>query len=105
MVLAAAVLMANLPFALTACGLGALALHSRARYPARTSLLIISGQCRFGLPVEGRFDLGIGANTCFGPFWAELQFSDRPTSRFLVVRDQMSEPDWRQLGLILREGL
>jgi hypothetical protein len=97
--------MANLPIALTACGLGTLALHSRVRYPARSALLIVSGQRRFALPAEGRFDLGIGANTCFGSFWAELQFSDRPTSRFLVVRDQMSEPDWRQLCLILREGL
>lgn len=105
LVLAGSVFMANLPLAAAGLGLGALALHFRARYPVRQALLVVSGRARFALPAEGRFDLGLRADTCFGAFWAELQFSDRPNSRFLIIRDQMSEPDWRRLCLILREGL
>jgi hypothetical protein len=105
LVLTAAVLLANLPSVAAGLGLGALALHFRARHPVREALLVVSGRGRFALPAEGRFDLGLGADTRFGAFWAELQFSDCPTSRFLIVRDQMSEPEWRRLCLILREGL
>jgi hypothetical protein len=96
--------MANLPFVAAGLGLGALALHFRARYPVREALLVVSGRRRFALPVDGRFDLELRADTHFGAFWAELVFSDCPNSRFLIVRDQMSEPEWRKLCLILREG-
>jgi hypothetical protein len=105
LVLTATVLLSNLPLVAEGLGLGALGLHFRARHPVRDALLVVSGRARFALPAEGRFDLGLGADTRFGAFWAELHFSDCPTSRFLIVRDQLSEPDWRRLGLMLREGL
>lgn len=97
--------MASLPVIVAVLALGALALHFRARYPVRGALLVVSGRRRFGLPVDGRFDLGLRADTRLGAFWVELEFSDRPNSRFLVIRDQMSEPEWRQLCLNVREGL
>jgi hypothetical protein len=104
LVLALAVFMANLPYSVAGLGMAALAVHYRLRYPVCGALLLVSGHNRFALPCEGRFDLDLSARSRLGGFWAELVFTDRPNSTLLLVRDQLSEPDWRRLGLILREG-
>jgi hypothetical protein len=95
--------MANAPPAVGVALLAALAWHYRRFYPVRGALLIVSPGPRFALPAAGRFDLELAESTSVGAFWAELVFRDRPKSRFLIVRDQLEEPDWRRLSLILRE--
>lgn len=103
LVLVLAALMASLPPAAVIVLLPVLAWHYRRFYPARGGLLIVSGGGRFALPLAGRFDLELAASTRIGAFWADLAFSDRPRSRFLILRDQLQEPDWRRLSLTLRE--
>lgn len=105
LVLTLAVLMANPPPALGGVLMLVLAVHFKRRYPVRGGLLIASPGGRFALPAAGRFDLRLAESTRIGFFWAELVFSDRPGSRFLILKDQLTEPDWRRLGLILRERL
>jgi hypothetical protein len=100
-----AIFMANLPPAAGAVLLLALALHCRRLGPRRGELLIAGPGGRFALPAAGRFDLALAESTCIGGFWIELSFSDRPSSRFLILRDQLAEPDWRRLSLMLRERL
>lgn len=104
LVLILAVLMANPPPAVGAALMLGLAAHFRRLFPLRGALLIASPGGRFALPAAGRFDLTLAEATRLGGFWVELAFSDRPGSRFLILRDQLAEPDWRRLGLILREG-
>lgn len=98
-----AVLMANSPAAVSGGLILVLCLHFRLRYPINSSLLILVAGGRFSLPAEGRFDLMLDEATRVGSFWAEIVFSDRPNSQFLLLRDQLPEPDWRRLCLILRE--
>jgi hypothetical protein len=103
LVLIIALLMAN-PSPVVGAGLlAALAWHFRHFHPVRGTLLITSPGGRFALPVDGRFDLELTSSTRIGAFWVELVFSDRPGSRFLILKDQLAEPDWRRLSLILRE--
>ena len=104
LLLLGALLMANPPPAAAIALMLALALHFRRLYPLRGALLIASPGGRFGLPAAGRFNLGLADSTRLGAFWVELAFDDRPGSRFLILKDQLTELDWRQLCLILREG-
>ena len=97
--------MANLPAAVAAATIAALILHFRLRNPVCGALLLVSGRGRFALPIEGRFNLTLSDTTRIGSFWIELVFSDCPNSRFLVLKDQFQEPEWRRLCLILREGV
>jgi len=95
--------MANPPPAVGIGLLPAVAWHFRRFHPVRGGLLIASPGGRFALPAAGRFDLELTDSTRIGGFWAELVFSDRPGSRFLILKDQLAEPDWRRLSLTLRE--
>jgi len=95
--------MANPPLAIGSALILVLSLHFRLRYPVCGALLILSPGGRFALPIEGRFDLTLSKATALGDFWAELVFSDRPNSRFLLLRDQLPELEWRRLSLNLRE--
>ena len=95
--------MANMPLAVGFGLLPALAWHYRRFDPVCGGLLIVSRGSRFALPLAGRFDLRLAGATRVGAFWAELVFRDRPRSHFLILRDQLAEPEWRQLSLILRE--
>ena len=97
--------MANAPPTAGGVLLLVLAVHFERRYPVRGGLLIASPGGRFALPAAGRFDLRLTESTRIGSFWAELAFSDRPGSRFLILKDQLTEPDWRRLSLILHERL
>lgn len=103
LVLILAALMANPPPAVGVSLLPVLAWHYRRFNPVRGALLIVSPGGRFALPVAGRFDLELAGSTRIGALWAELVFRDRPKSRFLILKDQLEEPDWRRLSLILRE--
>jgi hypothetical protein len=96
--------MANLPWFVAGAAVGAVLLHALLRNPVCSALLIVGGDGSFGLPLQGRFDLRLGARTRFARSWADLVFSDCPRSRFLILSDQLPEPDWRRLCLILKEG-
>ncbi len=103
--LACTALMANLPIAVSGTLIVILALHGGLKSPVGGSLLVVSSRARFGLPLEGRFDLRLSGGTHIGPFWVELAFSDRPGSRLLILKDQITEPEWRWLCLTLREAV
>jgi Membrane-bound toxin component of toxin-antitoxin system len=105
LILAFAVFMANPPPAAALVLLIALAWHFRRLDRSRGELLIAGPRGRFALPAAGRFDLALAGSPRVAGFWIELSFSDRPGSHFLILRDQLTEPDWRRLSLILRERL
>jgi hypothetical protein len=105
LLLAFTALMANLTVAVSGMAFVALIVHFRLRYPVNGTLLIVSAGACFALPLEGRFNLTLSGTTRIGRFWIELVFSDCPKSRFLVLKDQIQEPEWRRLCLILREGV
>jgi Membrane-bound toxin component of toxin-antitoxin system len=103
LILVSAVLMANPPPAAGFVLLVALVWHFRRLRRGRGELLIAGPRDRFALPAAGRFDLALAASPSVAAFWIELSFSDRPGSHFLILRDQLAEPDWRRLSLIFRE--
>jgi len=78
--------------------------HARRRNPARRTLLIVSADSRFGLPVENRFDLALAPDTRFGPGWIMLHFADQPRRGVLLLPDQLPGGQWRRLRLLLGES-
>lgn len=98
-----AALMANPPVFPGAAWLLAVGLHYRLRFPVRGALLLVGPDGRFALPAEGRFDLALDGASAVSDCWAELVFRDRPRSRLLLLRDQVTDSDWRLLCLALTE--
>jgi hypothetical protein len=86
--------------AIAAGALPVLLLHAWRRRPQSTGLIVLTGR-RFGLPAEGRFDLEPAAGTRAGAWCLALVFPDQPRARLVVVRDQLTAADWRQLQLAI----
>ncbi|MDX1561868.1 MAG: hypothetical protein R3305_03035, partial [Gammaproteobacteria bacterium] len=65
-------------------------------------LLVAGATGRWSLPLDGHFGLGLGPRTRFGALWVRLVFDDPAVPPVLLLRDQLSAANWRQLRLALR---
>jgi hypothetical protein len=102
-VLAAAVLLLDVPLVLTAVALAALATHALGRRPQTPKLLVMHADGTWDVPERGWHRLALAPGTTWTTWYVELVFAGPRGARVLVLKDQLDTEDWRALQLAVRE--